>query len=666
MLSQSNKTDLQENFHSNIIPALAKIIANNEENLRVRIHAISCLVNFLKGLVNESEGEEVDDYSDIIKPYSKDVLALLAEAFNLSLKIDNKVMQEITLSAISLIATILDSEFEPFYKDIVPFLKDLLVQEVSRRNENNKNLIAQIVSTISFICSSINKSPETYMSDFIVFCNMFEQLLYNLKEEDPEVVAIFKAFSHISTSMKTNFYPYLEKIFPILAKYATADIDIKLEDVDLEKVTNEKSTTPGFVLQTGGVNKKLSLKTFTLQNKVMALDVLKDICLSMETAFFPYVEQFLTLIKPMVNVLYSRKIRKITTRSFEAAVYACENEKQQKQVFDYIFASFLDKFENDVEIQMIRDLKYNLKVFIHIFTEVKSVNVVNQEQIKQLYMLLNKTVTLMEERKAKIKDTVKQEDAFDENDQEGFSADIEVLNEVNRRVMELSGVIFKLYKEDLTDLVNSTLSELFFTILKRAVESTKDDQELVYGLCFFTDVMQYGRIDAFKKIAPEFMKICQSTVTKNEDVIQNIIFGYGIFVERSSNEEYVPYAELISNSISNVITRKVTEENGQVFDNAIASLGKVLYFKTMNNEEGHKLASRFYDMLPLKNDLEESKATVKLLCQQFLSGNPLVANSTHYASFKKAFKGIRKLDEDESILDEEAKSLMMKVEQLIN
>jgi thiol-disulfide isomerase/thioredoxin len=282
MLCQSNCPDLQEKYHSVIVPALAKLITDQGENLRVRIHSISCLLNFMKGLVNEEEdNDEVDDYSDVIKPYSKDLLALLASSFEQSLKLNNKNMQEMTLACISMIATILDAEFEPYYNDIIPFLRDLLVKLIQSRNNDNKELIAEIIGTISFICSSINKNPEKYMKDFCQFCDMFMELLTKVKEEDPEVIAIFKAFSHISTSMKTEFYPYLEKLFPILQNYAEANIDIKLEDIDLEKVTGGENTNstsaPGLVLNTEGVNKKLSLKTFTLQNKVMAVDVLKDI-----------------------------------------------------------------------------------------------------------------------------------------------------------------------------------------------------------------------------------------------------------------------------------------------------------------------------------------------------------------------------------------------------
>lgn len=530
-------------------------------------------------------------------------------------------------------------------------------------------MIAEVIKTIAFIISSMNQNNEKYMNDFKNFCEIFESLLYKLKEEDPEVIAILKAFSFISTSMRTNFYPFLEKLFPILSNYALADIDMKLEDIDIEKVVepNSTSNTPGLILQSDGVNKKLSIKTFTLQNRVMAFEVLKDICLNMEKSFYPYVNKFLEIVRVNINISYSRKLRKLSARSFEASIYACENAQQQNQIFEAIFPAFLEKLNKDIEIKNLRDIKYTLKVFIHLFTEIKDTNVISSSFLEQLFVHFRNIVIFMEEKKQKIKETANQEDAYDENDAEGFIADIDVLNETNRRVMELSGIIYKLYRESISDLVNHNLTEVFFNILQKAISETKNEQEIVYGLCFFSDTLAYSKKEMFSKLAPEFMKICSSIQTKSEDIIQNIIFGYGIFVERSSPEEYIPYSEIISTTISGIITRKVTSENGEAFDNGIATLGKVLYFKTQNTDEGHQLAKKYLEMLPLKHDLDESRDSIKLLCNQFLSQNPLINNGQHTETIKNIFTKVEKLSEkEESVLDNEAKELISKVRQVLN
>ncbi len=118
MLASANKPYIQANYSTNILPALAKLIASDKKNLRVRTESFLSLTSFLKGLVNEGDSGEVNDYSDLLKPYSNELLSLLAQTFSLSLKIDNYTLQKATLSCISLIATILGQEYYAIFKRI--------------------------------------------------------------------------------------------------------------------------------------------------------------------------------------------------------------------------------------------------------------------------------------------------------------------------------------------------------------------------------------------------------------------------------------------------------------------------------------------------------------------------------------------------------------------
>lgn len=649
-----------------------------------------CLIDFLKGLISEEDSTgEIDDYSDILKPYSNDLLSILAKIFEKSLKLNNYSLQEASLNCISMIATIMDQEFSPYYSQIMPFLKNLIVELTSKPSNNvdNKKLISQCISTISFIISSVNKEPEPYIEDFKYFCDLFEKILTSCKEEDPEVISIFKAYSHISTSMKEHFYPYLEKIFPILSEYSLGNIDIKYEDIDINKVTEtEDSNIPGLIFQENGVNKKFSMNTFKLQNKVMAFDVLKDICLSMGNKFSPYIEKLLNIAKHNANLLYQKQLRVIALKSFEASIYACDNnENHQKAVFDCIFPTFLTKLVNDVQGKFIRDIKSAFKVFIYVFTELKSVNVVNEQYINTLYDCMKNTITFIEKKKQSIRESLIKDDVYDENDEEGFKEDLEVLNEINRRVMELNGIIYKLYKENLTILVDENLTNLFVEILNNAIENTKDESEIVYTLCFFTDVMQYSNTNSFKKLFNFFVEKSQNIIllsnnSKYKDlssslILQNIVFGYGIIAERTSSEEYSNISVSISNTISGVIgsksNSKEKSEDAECFDNAISSLGKILYFKTQNSDEGLKLAERFLLMLPLKSDLEESDSTLKLLCNQFINCHPLINNKKNYETIKLILNKTEKLDKkhkeenNESFLSKETIDLLLKVKNIV-
>lgn len=660
--------DIQENFSKNIVPGLCNMIKDNNENNRVRTHSIYTLNCFLKALCsndpNQEEPEiETDDYSDLVKPYSKDILSSLFVSLDFALKLNIANMREKSLSGISLVATVLDTDFEPFYYDIIPQLKELLIRAIEKRNKDNMEYIAELISTISFVCSSCNKNPEKYMNDFNEFCTIFGNVLSIAKEEDPEVIAIFKAFSYLSTSMKTNFYTYLEVLFPLLSNYALADIGLKIEDVDLEKVSPDfKSNTPGLVFETkGGQNKKLSMKTFVLQNKVMALDVLKDICLNMNISYKPYIEKHLQIIKPFINVLYSRKIREISANTFEALIHACENELEQREVFKFIFPDFLAKFQEDVNNNFIKDIKYNLNVFIHTFSAVKATSVFEPKDITLFYELLKQTIELMENKKSHVSQLAKAEDAFDADDEVGFAEDLEVLNEINRRVMEVSGVLYKKYKSNLDELVVEKLYSHFLNIFAKCLKGNKNEQEMNYCACFFTDILSLSNDNIFNKLLPSIFELFTLTDNKSLDVLQNVIFGYGVIVQRVSIEEYPKYASIISDKITQCISIKVNEESGSAYDNGVAALGKVVMFKTENTNDGLTLALKFFERLPLKYDLEENKNIMTIICTEFLKGNPLVANNSVLPLIKNSLIESLEKDKDEEYLDDESKALINNV-----
>jgi hypothetical protein len=78
------------------------------------------------------------------------------------------------------------------------------------------------------------------------------------------------------------------------------------------------------------------MKTFVLQNKIYAAEVLRDICLNMGTSFSPFLEKYLHLSKPLIKFTYSSKIRKFCTDSMRVAVLACTTENEMKFVIDFM------------------------------------------------------------------------------------------------------------------------------------------------------------------------------------------------------------------------------------------------------------------------------------------------------------------------------------------
>ena len=84
-------------------------------------------------------------------------------------------------------------------------------------------------------------------------------------------------------------------------------------------------------------NKKLSIKTYVLQNKMMAVEVMHDIAINMGKSFNPFLEGYLKISRDLMKFAYSRKIRKYSIDAIKPCIIACIDDNQLKTVFDYYF-----------------------------------------------------------------------------------------------------------------------------------------------------------------------------------------------------------------------------------------------------------------------------------------------------------------------------------------
>jgi ribosomal protein S13 len=662
---------IQKKFHSNIIPALCKLMSlADSPNLpiKVRTQACSALVNFLRGMIHkDAKDDDHEEATKIIMPHAAVLLQMISALFENSLTLNYAPLQEETLTALSLMATLMDKDFADYYPSIMPGLKQIFynLQPVTIQQANLKS---NAIETISYLCSSISENSEKFTDDLKELSESFAKLLSTLKEEDPQVPALLTAFSHISTSMRENFYPYLDFILPLLETYIKADIGFKLEDADIKEYVPEDSASKedkklSVMINMQGVeNKKLSMNSFALQNKIMALNVLHEICLNMGESFNPFLERMLVLTKELLKFPYSRKIRKLSIKSLFAGILTCKDDEQKKQVFDFISKDVISVLEYNIKSKLLREIKTYLKILIHTCEEIKNKNVYSEEFIVRLFQSMEEIVKFVEEHKVKVKDYVKNDEGLDEEDDDTLASDINILNETSRRVMELSGIVFKLFRGDLNDLVNRHLFDQFFNMWTIGVSKTKNDQEILNAVCFFDDYLNYATEENCLKFYPKFLELAVDNFkTKNEDIIQSIVYGLGVIAERLSKEEFSKVQGKVLGYIVNILKRNVNDDNSGTFDNAIGALGKYVYKQSNNDAEGIALASEFIALLPLKNDFDEGEAVLRLFFENLLNQHPLLVNDSVLPKVKEAIQRIIEFRKEEEILDEEGLALFIQV-----
>ena len=89
----------QKEFTNNILPALAQLMSDKEPSIRVKTQSCNSLVEFLRGLLNDELTPE--ESNKLIENYTSDLVQLLSQLFEFSLKESYYPLQEASLSSIS-------------------------------------------------------------------------------------------------------------------------------------------------------------------------------------------------------------------------------------------------------------------------------------------------------------------------------------------------------------------------------------------------------------------------------------------------------------------------------------------------------------------------------------------------------------------------------------
>ena len=186
--------------------------------------------------------------------------------------------------------------------------------------------------------------------------------------------------------------------------------------------------------------------------------------------------------------------------------------------------------EKNIKQRILKDTKSNLKGLVSIFGGLNDKMDFTEDFIKKLYENLGNIVKSIDATKNEIIDKVINNKTEDEEEENDLAINFDNLNEINRRVMEVNGLIFKLFKEPLTALVTQNLYDSFLSNWQNDLNRKKfnSDQEILSSVCFFDDFMEYSDLIAFNLIVPIFIDNTFNYNTKNEDIIQSIVYGYGI------------------------------------------------------------------------------------------------------------------------------------------
>ena len=127
LLLTSLAPDAQLKYHADLMTILLKMM-KEEEYVKLQTRATSAMVNFVRGLIDESGDAEDrnEENAKILEPYADALMETLYVLFGQSEAKNYAPLQEEVLSLLSCAASVIQSKFSKYYQSFMPALKQIV------------------------------------------------------------------------------------------------------------------------------------------------------------------------------------------------------------------------------------------------------------------------------------------------------------------------------------------------------------------------------------------------------------------------------------------------------------------------------------------------------------------------------------------------------------
>ncbi|TNV74745.1 hypothetical protein FGO68_gene4951 [Halteria grandinella] len=625
----------QKKFHSQLVEVLLRMMAN-EDLIKLKTQACSCMVNFVRGLIDEDalideSSDAQKEYSRILAPYSANIVSTITGLFQLSLDKSYAPLQEEVLGLLSCLANVLEGKFAEHYGLFMPGLKQILAT-MPMETQAQQELRAHCIQTIGFILTAVKDQPEVCKADALEVATVLTTMLNSgrIADTDAQFLAIQNTLSQIGTCIKQEFRQFLPHIMPALFRDVKRDIDLKIQDADLAGKADDGNTAMNVKIAGMEGARQISMNTIALENKINAIGIIKNLASSLGVGFFEYVEQVATLLKDELLLYpYAKAVRKAAAKTMVFLMNACNDSNQMKALFNHVYPTWkasIDKYLKRCDFSELKYIMSEFKKCVNQFENFAQTGEVfmDLQEMNDLIRLLGEVVKdVREDRTERFKQFATAKKKMDEEDIEYFHEDIKKVDKIENFAMEIAGIIISVYKGQVSDAFKQHLL-MHFAVTLQGFKG-KFDYEILNAVCFFCDVVEYGGEDLFAMTAQnatvKFLE-CITTFPSDMGLVQSAGYGLGAIAKRAPQGQCPGLGDIVRvlKAIVDQPDSRTDEDKVECTDNIIGALGKCVLFQNL----GTAATKEFLNLLPLYSDSTEAQSIHKLLFEQIIAGNPVL------------------------------------------
>ncbi|KAG6004336.1 hypothetical protein E4U21_001149 [Claviceps maximensis] len=589
---------MQTDFYDRVLKAVVPVL--NSPEARVKSHAAAALVNFCE------EAEK-----SILEPYLDD---LLAHLFQL-LQSDKRYVQEQALSTIATIADAAQAAFSKYYDTLMP----LLVSVLQNQSEKDYRLLrGKAMECATLIALAVGR--ERLGQDAMTLVNLLANIQANITDaDDPQAQYLMHCWGRMCRVMGSDFVPFLENVMPPLLELAMAKADIQLLDDDEQAEQMNGEDGWEFVPLKG---KMIGIRTSTMDDKHMAIELLVVYAQVLEAAFAPFVANIMEKIAlPGLAFFFHDPVRYISAKlvpqllsSYKKA-YGCPSN-ELAGLWTATVGKLLEVLSAEPSIETLAEM-------YQCFYE--SVEVVGTDCLTAAHMngFIDSVLSTIEDyqnrvlQRAEDKEGATAEDVEDEAEEieREIEDDQTLLSDMNKAFHS----IFKNHGPAFLPAWERLMStyEGFLT--------SPDPTQRQWGLCIIDDVLEYCGPDSHRYANYISQPLLDGCRDSSAAIRQAAAYGIGVAAHHGG----AAWTQFLGGSVPYLlqvtqVPDSRSDENVYATENACAAIAKILHYNAGNVGDAQAVIAQWVDTLPVINDEEAAPYAYAYLAQLIDQRNNII------------------------------------------
>ncbi|TAQ88236.1 hypothetical protein B7494_g3439 [Chlorociboria aeruginascens] len=587
---------MQEKYHQVVVPAIIPVLDSPEP--RVQAHAAAALVNFCE----EAEKSILEPYLD----------GLLTHLFQL-LQSPKRYVQEQALSTIATIADSAEAAFSKYYDTLMPLLFSVLQQE---NTKELRLLRAKAMECATLIALAVGK--ERLGNDAMALVQLLAAIQQSIVDaDDPQAQYLMHCWGRMCRVLEFDFLPFLPSVMPPLLELAMAKADIQLLDDD-EQVEQVQQEEGWELVPLKG--KVIGIKTSTLDDKHMAIELLVVYAQVLEGSFAPYVAQIMEKIAlPGLAFFFHDPVRVVSAKCVPQLLNSYK--KAFGNPSNQLASLWAGTVEKVLEVLSAEPAVDTLAEMYQCFYE--SVEVMGKGCLTQQTMetFIDSAHSALEDYKDRVavraeeKEDANQDDGEEDSEETLFAIedDQTLLSDMNKAyhcIFKNHGVTFLQSWERLRSTYEAFLK-------------SDDPTQRQWGLCIVDDVLEFCGEQSWNYssiIIDPLIAGCKDAAPANR---QAAAYGIGV-VAQKGGPQWSQFLGAAIELLFNITQAPNARGDDDVFatENACAAIAKVMHYNASAILNPQQVIAQWIETLPVVNDEEAAPYAYAYLAQLIEEQNP--------------------------------------------